>query len=182
MPNYYEILGLAPGYAIDLGDLEARYHERSRLYHPDRHARADGPTRVKNALATSELNQAYRALKDPVKRAEYLLSLHGVKVAEERGAKVDPGFLMEIMELREGLADARMEGDQKRIDALTADVRGRRDRAMEEVDGGFANLDGGDASGLQGIAAALVSMRYYARFLEEIDAHDDRRAEAGELS
>jgi molecular chaperone HscB len=175
MPNHFEILGIEPKYGLDLRDLEARYHERSRRYHPDRHARDDARSRVRNALATSELNVAYRILKDPVKRAEYLLKLHGIEVAEERNSRpVDPDFLMEIMELRESLAAARAERDEAKVGALAGDVRARRDRAMDQVVAGFA---AGEQADLPAIAAALVSLRYYARFLDEIDAHDDARAQ-----
>ncbi|MSP63658.1 MAG: Fe-S protein assembly co-chaperone HscB [Myxococcales bacterium] len=185
MANYYEILDLDPRYHVAARELEERYHAKSKLHHPDRHVKADGTTRVKNALATAELNQAYRTLKDPVKRAEYLLKLHGVDVGGENSRQshpVDPGFLMEIMELREELAEARGARNEARVDALASDVRARRDRAMDEVEEGFRGLgspqqDGaGEAARVQAIAGALVALRYYHRFLEEIEVHEEQRA------
>src|SRR5438045_1637380 len=110
-PDFFQTLGVDRRYHLDGAELEARYHERSKLYHPDRHAKADPQTRVKNALATSQLTQAYRTLKDPIKRAEYLLKLEGMAISDERtGRKVSPGFLVEILELREQLMEARMDG------------------------------------------------------------------------
>jgi molecular chaperone HscB len=182
--NYYRILGLDPSYQLDARALEERYLERSKLYHPDRHALADGPTRVKNALAASELNQAYRVLRDPVARAEHLLGLHGVVLGDERTAtsKVDQAFLMEMMELREALGEARARGDERTMLALAADVRGRRERALAHVAAGFAALEqgGSEPEGapertrtLTAIADALAVLRYYRRFLDEIEAAED---------
>jgi molecular chaperone HscB len=181
MTDYFALLGLERSYPLDEADLERRYHERSKLYHPDRHVKADGVTRVRNALATSELNQAYRVLRDPVKRAEYLLQLEGVAIADEKSGsnKVAPAFLMEMMELREALAEARAEGDEARVQSLGADVRGRRDEAMARVDGGLRALAAGDRAQLAAVADALVALRYYHRFLEELALHEDQRAEAG---
>jgi molecular chaperone HscB len=177
--TYYQILGLAPRYRVELSELEERYHAQSKLFHPDRHVKADGPTRVKNALATSELNQAYRVLKDPVKRAEYLLELQGVKVAAEGpgAAKVAPAFLMEMMEQRETLAEARAEGNHEKVSELAAAMHKLRDAAMGELDDGFAKIERGDRSQLAGLTDWLVRLRYYRRFLDEIEAIEDARAE-----
>ncbi len=169
--DYFTLLGLPRAYHVDARTLEERYHERSKLHHPDRHVRADGVTRVKNALATSELNQAYRALRDPVQRAEYLLKLNGIDVSDEKSGQVAPDFLMEMMELRERLAEARAGRDEREIGALAADVRARRDAALAGVGEGFARGD------LAAVAEALVALRYFRRFLDEIEAYEDARAE-----
>ncbi len=162
-PNYFELFGLAPNDGIDLLDLEARYRERSRICHPDRHARADEATRVKNALATSELNQAYRVLRDPIRRAEYLLQLGGVALPE----KAPPALLMEMMEQREALSEARAEQDEQRICVLGAEIRGRRASAVAAI---APALDRGE---LSAVAEKLVELRYYGRFLEEIEAYEE---------
>lgn len=181
--SHFERLGLPRRYSVDAADLERRYHERSRLFHPDRHVKADGPTRVRNALATSELNQAYRTLRDPVSRAEYLLGLAGIDIADEKGhgKPVAPAFLMEIMELREALAEARAARDQKAIAALADDVRARRDEAMARVEEGFRIADASHddrRDRLPPIAEALVALRYYHRFEEELATYEEARAEA----
>src|SRR3954453_12298131 len=110
--TFFDILGVPRRWHLDAADLEKAFHAKNRELHPDRHMKADPQTRVKNALATSQLNEAYRALKDPIKRAEYLLKLEGIEISDERsGHKVSPVFLAEILELREALMDARAEGD-----------------------------------------------------------------------
>ena len=174
MDTYFQILGVEQKWHLAASELEARYHEKNKLVHPDRHAKADSQTRVRNALATSNLNQAYRTLKDPIQRAEYLLKLEGIELSDERsGHKVAPEFLVEIMELREGLMDARTEGDKAKVSALAAAVRGRRDAVLGEVDTGFTRYESGDRAVLGQIADALVAERYFRRFLDEAEAFLD---------
>src|SRR5204862_4463497 len=102
----------------DVAELERRYKEMTKVLHPDRFARADERARRASLKRSIQLNQAWRTLKDPVRRAEYLLSLAGVEVGAEDGTSkrvdgekvrlpVTPALLMEGMELREGLAEAR---------------------------------------------------------------------------
>ena len=176
MKTYFDMVGLDRRYHLSLRELEERYHAGAREHHPDRHVRDAERQRVASALATAELTEAYRTLKDPVKRAEYLLELEGVRIADERSAHpVAPGFLVEIMELREGLEEARGAKDEARVQALGADVRGRSERAMAEVGALFQRYDGGDRAALPAIADALVALRYYRRFLDELEAHEEEQ-------
>lgn len=179
-PDFFQILGVERRYHLDEGALERRYHEQSRLFHPDRHAQADVRTRTQNALATSQLNQAYRALREPVKRAEHLLELEGIRIADERsGHKVSPAFLMEIMELREALAEAKAERDAARVRKLGDEVRARQGAAWAQVDAGFAEYENGARDGLGTIADALIADRYFRRFLDEVEAFEEGLALAG---
>src|SRR4029079_10447293 len=81
--DYFAVLGVPRAYALDVSALEARYKELSRKLHPDRFARADPRAKRAALQRTVQLNEAWRALKDPVKRAEYLLELGGVKLATD---------------------------------------------------------------------------------------------------
>jgi hypothetical protein len=87
---------------------------------------------------------------------------------------VAPALLMEVMELREGLAEARAAEDHGRVAALAATVRDRRERALRAVGSVFAQK----APDLEAIARDLVAVRYYDRFLEEVAAHEEATAEA----
>ena len=179
--THFAVLGVPEGYAVDVAALEKRYRELSRQVHPDRFARADARARRASMERSVQLNDAWKTLRDPVKRAEYLLSLAGLEVGGEEGTTrttagggrervpVPQELLVEVMELREGLLDARAEGDLDRIAALTADVRARKERAMAAVEAAFAQspADIGAAS------RELVAVRYYDRFLEESDSEED---------
>jgi molecular chaperone HscB len=126
--NYFELFGLLPGYEIDLTGLAARYRELQRRFHPDRFAAASAPERRLAVQMTAQINAAYQTLRDPVARGRYLLGLQGVSTDEETDTRMDPAFLMEQMELRESLDEARLApGDS----APLAGLRRRVDEMME---------------------------------------------------
>ncbi len=174
MRDYFDVLGVQRKYHFSDGELEKRFLERSKQVHPDRFARAPAAERVAALQKSTELNDAYRVLKHHVRRAEYLLKLEGLDVADEKSESVrpDPALLAEMMELNEELADARESGDRTRIGALEARVGGDRSQALATVDDGFRAWEAGDRAVLARIAQALVALRYYARFLEQAEGKE----------
>jgi molecular chaperone HscB len=170
--DFFEVLGITRQYHLPADQLEQRYKELSKQVHPDRFAKAAPRERLAAVQKTTELNDAWRVLRDPVKRAEYLLKLEGLDVADEKSAsvKADPALLMEMMEKNEQLHEAKALGDTAQIVALEESVRAARVAALESVHEGFTLYDDGDRSSLPAIAQALVALRYHARFLEQIEA------------
>ena len=83
--DHFAVLGVERRYDLDAGALEARYKDLSRKLHPDKFAKADPRARRAALQRTVQLNDAWRALKEPLKRAEYLLELGGVKLATDDG-------------------------------------------------------------------------------------------------
>jgi len=171
--DYFRVLGVPWEFAIDLEALERRYKETTKILHPDRFARADPRARRASLERSVQLNEAWRTLKDPVRRAEYLLSLHGVDIGEmaasgrpqsgERATLPVPQvLLMEVMELREGLAEAQANKALREVDALIAKVRSRLEKVMGDVAEGFV----ASPPDLGTVAARLVTVRYYRRFLD----------------
>ncbi len=108
-PTHYERLGLPGRFAVDLAALERAYLECSREVHPDYHVLSGG----RDETASAALNEAYVTLRDPFRRAEYLLSLH-VRDATQVAVPQSPAFLMQAMELRERLEEG---GDLAALDA-----------------------------------------------------------------
>ena len=100
MADAFDTLGLAPTYGQDLVAAEATYRELSRALHPDRHAGKSAAERRAALSRAIEVNEAWRALRDPVRRAEALLVRLGVPVGESREPVGDPALLMEVMERR----------------------------------------------------------------------------------
>jgi molecular chaperone HscB len=179
--DHFEVLGLTRAYHVDAADLERRYLALQKETHPDRFAKALPRERMEAVVRNTELNDAYKVLKNDIKRAEYILKLEGVDIGEEKpqsttGATkqlvVDPKLLMEIMELREALADARGDGDDGKVVELTKDVQGRHAAAMKSVDEGFTAYEAGNKKVLDAIARALVSLRYYGRFMDEVEGKE----------
>jgi molecular chaperone HscB len=155
----FAVLGVPETYDLPADELERRFRELSLRLHPDRFARAPAAERVAALTKSTALNDAYRMLKSPVGRAEHLLELAGKPLRE--GEKVEQTFLLEILELREALAEARAAGDTARLAALGADMMARRDAVMARLPELFA------AGKLDEAKAELISLRYFQRFLDE---------------
>jgi molecular chaperone HscB len=85
--NYFAVFGLAPQLNLDLAALETEFHRLSRRLHPDRFARASENEKEWSLADTALLNDAYRTLKDPIRRTEYLLKLSGAEIGEEHAGK-----------------------------------------------------------------------------------------------
>src|SRR5271165_3863841 len=103
----FAILGIAPAFDVDLSVIEKTHRELSRTLHPDRYLGA-GASERRAALAKAvEVNEAWRIVREPIRRAEALLRLRGVEVGDAVEPAADPEFLTEMMEQREALADAR---------------------------------------------------------------------------
>lgn len=164
----FTALGVPRRYSLSQAELETRYRELSRKLHPDRFALAAREERMLSLQAATTLNDAYRTLKAPLRRAEYLLELEGLKIRENEA--VAPDFLVEVMELREALADAADGGA-----ALLADVKARHAREMARLGEAFEAWErSGDRDRLAEAKDALIKIRYYQRFLDE---HEGRGEE-----
>ena len=183
--DHFRVFGLPRKFDLDMVDLERRYKEMTKVLHPDRFARADGRARRASLERSVQLNLAWSTLSEPVPRAEYLLSLQGIEVGESASSKksgevdnratqpVDTALLIEVMDLREALAEARSRGDRAKVTSLVSDVQAHHDKEMAEVAVGFAAAQ----PYLAAIAARMVAARYYRRFLE--DAEADREGDQG---
>lgn len=119
--NYFEVFGLPRILNIDLRKLEKSFHELSRKYHPDVHTMAN-PAEKQTALQmTALLNDAYRTLRHPIHRVEYLLRSEGFK---SDGSKVPKSFLMEVFEINEQLDELKSgPATAAQVEALRGEVQ-----------------------------------------------------------
>lgn len=165
----YEILGFAPVFALDPIALERRHRELSRALHPDRYAGRTSSEKQQALGKAIEVNEAFRKLKDPIQRAEALLARLGKSVSETSAPPADPAFLMDVMERREALAEARRQGDLAQARALAQVSDQHQDRVLGEMAKAFAQQHP-DAARLE---ALLGELRYHRRFSEEVAAIED---------
>ena len=121
--THFELFGLPQTYAIDRDKLDAAYRDMQNTVHPDRFAaQPDAEQRVAMQWAT-QANEAYQTLKHPVSRGVYLLKLQGIDAFDAGNTKMAPAFLMQQMEWREAIDEARASHSTAALDALTDDLR-----------------------------------------------------------
>jgi molecular chaperone HscB len=116
--SHFELFDLEPAYAIDTAALDQSYRDLQALVHPDRYASAGDAERRASMQLTTRVNEAYRALKDPVQRAKHILELHGVDVAFETNTRMPTDFLLQQLEMREELEAAIGKKDSSFLDGL----------------------------------------------------------------
>jgi len=186
--EFFSVFGLSPRLNLDLGSLENDFHRLSRRLHPDRFARAAGNEKDWSLGNTALLNDAYRTLKDPITRTEYLLKLHGSEIGEEHSGKyrragemgasrVPADLLEEVFELNMQLEEMRMAhkvGDeddpelkqslmqaQKKFEAL-------RDAVDRDIQAQWDAWDSGRESARRAAQQAMVSLLDRRRYLSNL--------------
>ena len=121
--NHFELFGLPQRFRFDSALLDRAYHELQGAVHPDRFAAA-GETQQRLALQSSaRVNEAYSALKDPVARAQYLLSLNGIDAFSETDTSLAVDFLERQLERREIAEAAAAARDADALVTLLTTVR-----------------------------------------------------------
>jgi molecular chaperone HscB len=119
--NDFEIFGLSPRFAVDRAALDARWKDLQREAHPDRFATADAQAQRQAMQWSVRINEAYQRLKDPLKRAAYLCELHGAPIQAENNTAMPAAFLMQQMQWREDLDEARgLEYLERMADEVSA--------------------------------------------------------------
>jgi molecular chaperone HscB len=163
--NHFELLGVPERFAVDAKALEHGYRALQSEIHPDRYATA-GETERRLALQSSaRVNEAYRALRDPVGRAQYLLSLHGVDAFDAADSALAPEFLERQLERREAAGDALAARDAPALEALLAQIRAEAGVLEREL---TTLLDGEGAW-----SAARIQVRelkFLGKFAADVDA------------
>jgi molecular chaperone HscB len=175
MIDPFQTLGVEPRFDLDLAATEKRHRELSRALHPDRYADAPAAERRMSLSRAIEVNEAWRTLRDPVRRAEALLARAGVAHGEAGEPKASPALLMEMMEAREELADAARAKDLAAVSRIERTVRAREEGVIAKLVRGFADAAGrADAS--RDLLPTLGELRYLRRLLEELSAIEEQLA------
>jgi molecular chaperone HscB len=156
--DHFAVLGVPRKLGLDDADLNRRFLALSREHHPDRFAGRDPAAVAVAQRNAARVNDAYRTLRDPIRRVEYLLDLAGV-TRPEGEAKCPPDLLEEVFDLRE----RQMEGED-----VAAEVGAHLEAADADVAALFAEHD----AALDGAAADEAAAR---AVLDRLRAALDRR-------
>lgn len=163
--NYFQLFGLPECFNIDLLQLSKNYRSIQRRTHPDRFANASRHEQLLSARYAADVNDAYQTLREPVKRAAYLLTLRGVLWGEEQSRLVDPEFLMQQIRLREELGEIRGAPDpESELDQMNMELAS----LMEELAGQFiVQLKNAGVDAEQRAVETVNKMQFIAKIQHE---------------
>ena len=162
--NHFELLGLPARYRVDESALDRAYRDLQNAVHPDRYAAAADSDKRLALQASARVNEAYRTLRDPVARAEYLLSLHHIDATAEDDMRLPVAFLSRQIERREAMEEAGAARDLRALSMLIDDVRGEAVDLAAEV---ARLLDDGD---LNAARARVREWRFLVKVADDCDA------------
>ena len=185
--NFFSVFSLEPRLNLDLGALENEFHRLSRKLHPDRFARSGENEKQWSLADTALLNDAYRTLKDPLRRTEYLLKLHGAEIGEEYAGKDRPqhengpsrapaDLLEEVFELNMQLEEMRMAremGDEDpALQASLTEAKEKFSGLVEAVDedlrAEWLRWDEGDKPTRRAAQKTMVALLDRRRYLSNL--------------
>jgi len=167
--DYFEFFGLERRLHLDTADLEKRFYRLSRELHPDRHVRSTPAERERALDLAAILNDAYRTLRDPVKRAEHLLKREEVPPPKQPPADLLSEVFelnMALDELRGGDNSVRPQLDAARTRFLA--VRAEIDASLDQL---FAAYDGSPApETLAAVRATLDRRKYIDNLVRQVES------------
>jgi molecular chaperone HscB len=181
--DYFSVFGLVARLDLDLGMLEHQFHKLSRKLHPDRFARATANEKEWSLANTALLNDAYRTLRDPFQRTQYLLKLHGAEIGEEHSGRdrKDPSrapadLLEEVfdlnMQLEEMRAAHKMGEEDPELKASLVAAKKKFDNLLDDVDrdlrAQWKAWDEGDQATREAAQKTMVALLDRRRYLNNL--------------
>ena len=148
MSQYFTLFQLEPQFDIDTDSLEQNYRTLAARFHPDRFASASAFEQKQAVMMSSTVNEAYRTLKNPTDRAAYLLRQQGIDADAPEHTSFSPEFLMQQMEWRETLAEARGGQDQTALPALDKEISDAQQELWRDLREAFRRQQYEDAAQL----------------------------------
>jgi molecular chaperone HscB len=165
--DYFSLFGLPRRLSLDVADLQSRFYSLSRQFHPDRFARSTAAEQQQALDKTALLNDGYRVLRDPMQRAEYMLSLEGFDIGEQRSKDVPPELLEEVFELNMLLEETP---ERAELELSRDKFQGMQNETEEELKALFEKYDATEDRGvLQSIRGVLNRRRYIQNLVRDVE-------------
>jgi molecular chaperone HscB len=161
--NHFLRLGLKPSFDIDLDWLDQHYFDMQRNLHPDRFATCSAQEKSLSQQQATAINDAYETLREPLRRADYLVDLLSVDLLPEGCNLVnDHALLMETMELREALEECET---LEQVNVLSSRAQNEIKGCIEKLSKLFKNND------IEGACRLKTRLRYLKKLTEETRIH-----------
>ncbi len=152
MKNYFSVFALEQNTEINLDDLEQKYLAFQQAFHPDKSTTSD----IERSMA---VNEAYEVLKNPLSRASHILQLNGIDLENDSVApKVDTATLMEVLEIRENIAQSSSE----EIDNVKKELNKKVKSLINEAALKLENKD------FNAAAQILIKAKYFDKTLKDL--------------
>ena len=161
--NFFQLFDLPECYRLDNARLDQQFHALQSQVHPDKFAHLSETERRMSMQLATRANEAYQTLRNPIRRARYLLGLHGVDTQEETNTAMPMDFLMGQMEWREAIEEAQQARDSGQLDKLEARLL-RETRALQELLA--AKID--DEQSFAAAAENVRKLKFLEKLAEEI--------------
>ena len=172
--SYFAIFSLEIGWNIDLLDLQSRYLDLQKKFHPDKFSMKSTVEKRLAMQVASVINDAYETLASPLKRAQYLLDLSGYDSHQESNISCDGSFLMEQIEFREELD--MIEGQNQnpcldfsnRLNSLSTQIQQRYEILLNDFRESY------EKGRLDNAFSVLAKMQFFAKLLDQVEDLESR--------
>ena len=163
----FALFGLPERFAIDLAQLDATWKQLQGRAHPDRFATETAAAQRVAMQWAVRINEAYRRLKDPLARAAYLCTLHGVDLQAESNTAMPAAFLMQQMEWRDTLSEA---ASLDAVDTLSDEVVASRNATLASL---RSRIDDAASVDWRAVADTVRGLMFVDKFISDIDKRVD---------
>lgn len=187
MSDFFEVFGLERKLAIDAAALQPRFYELSRQWHPDFHGSASADVQAHALEESARVNAAYRALRDPLRRVEYLIGLEEGRDGAAIKPKAPPALLAEMFEIQEALEEAKAGPLDDAARATLTEQRAGLEARMAEAETRIVGplSQAWDAAGtadkraaLEALKEALATRAYLRTVIDDLTGALEAREEA----
>ncbi|NNE25812.1 MAG: Fe-S protein assembly co-chaperone HscB [Saprospiraceae bacterium] len=168
--NYFELFGMPLGFEIDQRLLKRKYYELSKQFHPDKFTLHSDEEQVQALQKSTEVNKAYKVLKDKQSRIKYILEYLGVEF-NEGNEKVSQEFLMEMMDINETLMELKFDPDIEKQKAALHSIEAIKTSLSDEIAPVTQKIDLNNPtdSALAQIKDYYLKSQYLKRLVQHLD-------------
>jgi molecular chaperone HscB len=162
--NHFDLFRLPISFQMDSAALDAAYRDVQREVHPDKFTTAPDAEKRLAAQWATRANEAYQTLKSPLNRGRYFLKIHGIETEEESNTAMPLDFLMQQMEWREAVVEARASKDEIKLDELAAQKNSDEKKLFSQLSGEL-----NQPSTFADARLTVRKLRFIEKLGEEID-------------
>ncbi len=171
--NYFSFYELEESFFLDLTELKRKFYAKSRNLHPDFYIQESESKQEEILTLSAYNNDAYNTLKDENARMEYILRMHNI-LGDEGSNKLDQMFLMEMMDINEGLMELQMDFDQDSYDKVIQQIEDIETALYSEAETSMKSFDQDkDVSRLENVLQYYLKKKYLLRIKDNLDKFVD---------